>query len=260
MTLQVNIPDSLLRQTAELAERQQVTVDQVVTAALTAQVSAAYAPQHRGASPARELAESGRNPLARSRQSAGSRRQTLAMVESVEIKLPTNEVNTAWQSKHEDERIVAELLACLGISQDSFVEAVAWSLCEHLVTFLAQDRPFLLRIRNDRDFLVQFGNYVNRKTGRKWAMHDLMALKTRLFMAFDSHERQPVRYEEWLRLLFTKPLKCAKCGAVPPQAKLEIDHIFPSSRGGSSRSENLRFLCQKHKSSGRATSRSTRLS
>ncbi len=43
MTLQVNIPDSLLRQTAELAERQQVTVDQVVAAALSAQVSAAAA-------------------------------------------------------------------------------------------------------------------------------------------------------------------------------------------------------------------------
>ncbi len=41
MTLQVNIPDSLLRQTAELAARQQVTVDQVVAAALSAQVSAA---------------------------------------------------------------------------------------------------------------------------------------------------------------------------------------------------------------------------
>jgi hypothetical protein len=41
MTLQVNIPDSLLRQTAELAERQRVTVDQVVAAALSAQVSAA---------------------------------------------------------------------------------------------------------------------------------------------------------------------------------------------------------------------------
>jgi hypothetical protein len=41
MTLQVNIPDSLLRQTAELAERQKVSVDQVVAAALSAQVSAA---------------------------------------------------------------------------------------------------------------------------------------------------------------------------------------------------------------------------
>jgi hypothetical protein len=41
MTLQVNIPDALLRQATELAERQQVSVDQVVAAALSAQVSAA---------------------------------------------------------------------------------------------------------------------------------------------------------------------------------------------------------------------------
>ncbi len=43
MTLQVNIPDSLARQANELAERQRVSVDQVVAAALTAQISAAPA-------------------------------------------------------------------------------------------------------------------------------------------------------------------------------------------------------------------------
>lgn len=43
MTLQVNIPDSLARQANELAERQRVSVDQVVAAALTAQIAAAPA-------------------------------------------------------------------------------------------------------------------------------------------------------------------------------------------------------------------------
>lgn len=43
MTLQVNIPDSLLRQATELAARQQVTVDQIIAAALSAQISAAVA-------------------------------------------------------------------------------------------------------------------------------------------------------------------------------------------------------------------------
>ena len=43
MTLQVNIPDSLVRQAGELAERQHVSVDQVVAAALTAQISSAPA-------------------------------------------------------------------------------------------------------------------------------------------------------------------------------------------------------------------------
>ena len=41
MTLQVDIPDSLLRQANELAERQQVSVDQIVATALSAQIAAA---------------------------------------------------------------------------------------------------------------------------------------------------------------------------------------------------------------------------
>ena len=41
MTLQVDIPDSLVRQAGELAARQHVTVDQIVASALAAQISAA---------------------------------------------------------------------------------------------------------------------------------------------------------------------------------------------------------------------------
>jgi hypothetical protein len=41
MTLQVNIPDSLVRQANELADQQKVSVDQVVAAALSAQIAAA---------------------------------------------------------------------------------------------------------------------------------------------------------------------------------------------------------------------------
>jgi hypothetical protein len=43
MTLQINIPDSLVRQARELAERQHVSVDQVVATALTAQIASAPA-------------------------------------------------------------------------------------------------------------------------------------------------------------------------------------------------------------------------
>lgn len=41
MTLQVEIPDSLARQVTDLAAQQSVTVEQIVVAALTAQVDAA---------------------------------------------------------------------------------------------------------------------------------------------------------------------------------------------------------------------------
>ena len=40
MTLQVDIPDSLVRQANELAAQQKVSVDQFIAAALSAQISA----------------------------------------------------------------------------------------------------------------------------------------------------------------------------------------------------------------------------
>ena len=43
MTMQVEIPESLALQVAELAAEQQVSVNQIVAAALTAQISAATA-------------------------------------------------------------------------------------------------------------------------------------------------------------------------------------------------------------------------
>ena len=43
MTLRFEIPDSLARQVTDLAVQQSVTVEQIVTAALTAQVDAAPA-------------------------------------------------------------------------------------------------------------------------------------------------------------------------------------------------------------------------
>jgi 5-methylcytosine-specific restriction endonuclease McrA len=46
-----------------------------------------------------------------------------------------------------------------------------------------------------------------------------------------------------LRLLWNTPHVCAKCGRRPPQIKLHVDHVFPASRGGSSKYDNLQFLC-----------------
>jgi 5-methylcytosine-specific restriction endonuclease McrA len=43
------------------------------------------------------------------------------------------------------------------------------------------------------------------------------------------------------RLLKEKGYKCARCGAT---TDLDIDHIMPRSAGGSSRLENLQFLCR----------------
>jgi hypothetical protein len=149
--------------------------------------------------------------------------------------------------KTDYERLIKSLLSCLGITETSFQQAIAWSLCEHMVTFLSQDRDEIEKMKNDPQFLAKFGIYLREKTRRKWSVEDAAMMRTRLLTFLDQgHQREPISYENWLRLLFTTPLRCAKCGQSPPAVTLEIDHIFPASKGGSSAAWNLRFLCMKH--------------
>lgn len=36
---------------------------------------------------------------------------------------------------------------------------------------------------------------------------------------------------------------CAKCGAMPPDVRITVDHIVPLAHGGSNELDNLRVLC-----------------
>ena len=151
------------------------------------------------------------------------------------------------EPEDDSELLIERLLACLGISKASFLDAVGWSLCEHMVTFVAEDVEKILAMKGEKDYLSRFASYMMGRTGRKWSFEDLNILWKRVLFHIERHHpRQPIRYQDWLHLLFTAPLRCATCGARPPDVQLEIDHLFPASRGGSSRPENLRFLCQKH--------------
>jgi len=115
------------------------------------------------------------------------------------------------------------------------------------LSFVAEDVEKILAMKGEKDYLSRFASYMMGRTGRKWSFEDLNILWKRVLFHIERHHpRQPIRYQDWLHLLFTAPLRCATCGARPPDVQLEIDHLFPASRGGSSRPENLRFLCQKH--------------
>src|SRR5712691_10752237 len=80
--------------------------------------------------------------------------------------------NTNIQTNENYDELIDNLLSCLGVSKSSFQEAVAWSLCEHMLVFLAEDREEIMAMRNDRDFFAKFGLYLQRKTGRKWSFED----------------------------------------------------------------------------------------
>lgn len=145
---------------------------------------------------------------------------------------------------HTDHFIV--LTSLLGIDQDSLLDYLNWCLLEHLVTDLAQDKEWINKIKTESNAIALFKGAVEKRTNCKWDKENITILYDRVKSTTEKHFRQPITYNELLRLLVNSPLKCANpaCGKAPPEVKLHIDHRFPASRGGSSKFENLQFLCE----------------
>jgi hypothetical protein len=139
------------------------------------------------------------------------------------------------------------LLDALGVDPDSFEAFLQWALSEHLVAVMSRDEMvsgegFFAR----PDALKAFRAALRERTGRSWSQHDLDALFERVKNDSRKHFRDPIPYEEYLKLLWQVPWECARCHRSPPEVVLHVDHIVPASRGGSSLRANLQFLCAEH--------------
>jgi len=143
---------------------------------------------------------------------------------------------------------VEGLLEALGIDPVSYQRFVAWALAEQLLVVLTTV------IRSDPDHIAcplwdrpdggkRFRHILRTTTRRDWSVEDEERLFDRVRLALVEHNRLPVGAEDLLRLLWNTPHVCAYCGKAPPEITLHVDHVFPASRGGSSKFDNLQFLC-----------------
>jgi 5-methylcytosine-specific restriction endonuclease McrA len=136
------------------------------------------------------------------------------------------------------------LLSCLGIDSKSFLQFLEWVLSEQLVITISKKDPGRIRqYYSEPDGLRRFRDDLRNITGRNWSEHDLNLLFTAVKGRTEKHYREPIAYEEYLKLLWTVPHRCAKCGKEPPEVMLHIDHIIPASLGGASKRHNIQFLC-----------------
>jgi hypothetical protein len=58
-----------------------------------------------------------------------------------------------------------------------------------------------------------------------------------------NNNRKGISYRTRYKLLIKNNFKCSACGVNASEQKLEIDHITPVSKGGSSHTSNLQVLC-----------------
>jgi len=138
------------------------------------------------------------------------------------------------------------LTTLLGIDQESLLDYLNWCLLEHLVADLGHDKEWLAKIKVAPNAIALFKARVEKRTNFKWDNENITVLYDRVKSTTEKHFRQPITYSELLRLLINSPLECASpaCRRRPPDVKLHIDHRFPASKGGSSKFENLQFLCE----------------
>lgn len=139
------------------------------------------------------------------------------------------------------------LVHALGVDENDLLDYLNWCLLEHLVMALSSDKEWVHGLTSTKEGLAEFKKDVERRTRLRWDVDNIAKLYDRVRQATETHYRQPIKYEELLRLLINTPMKCSNtdCGKAPPDVKLHIDHIFPASKGGSSKFENLRYLCEK---------------
>ncbi len=135
----------------------------------------------------------------------------------------------------------------MGIDESDLLNYLNWCLLEQLVAMFSENKQWVDKLKSLPDGMAQFKEAVEKRTRMKWDVENIAKLYERVTQATEKHYRKPITYEELLRLLINSPLRCSNpsCGKAPPEVRLHIDHSFPASKGGDSRYENLKFLCEK---------------
>ena len=131
-----------------------------------------------------------------------------------------------------------------GIEKEDLIDFMLWSLQENLLFRMRKHRNIISTIRKAPNGLAQFKDLVFKETGIQWDIENLRKYYDEVLIDQDDHYRAKIATCDIMRLIINAELKCVHCGQSPPKVMLHIDHILPVSKGGSSRFENLQFLCK----------------
>jgi len=121
---------------------------------------------------------------------------------------------------------------------------ICWALGEERINRVMPTEQEFREWKRASDGLMQFWTFANQRLGidlPQDVVHDIWQC---IDLTLHTRQRRAFTFQDYLMIAVRSDQCCAICKRRPPEVKLDIDHILPSSRGGDESPFNLRFLCE----------------
>jgi hypothetical protein len=125
-------------------------------------------------------------------------------------------------------------------------QEIYWALGEERINRLTPTKEQFNEWKRSADGLMKFWSFAEEKLGCKLQQEDVHDIWDCIDLTLRTNQRRPFSFQDYLMIAVHSDQCCDICKRRPPDVKLDIDHILPSSRGGSNLPFNLRFLCEQH--------------
>lgn len=138
---------------------------------------------------------------------------------------------------------IIRLARQLGLDLDLLSREISWAMGEMRINLVTPAEEEFVKWTQRRDGLFQFWAVANARLCVPLDQEEAVDIWRCLELTFTRRKRKPLGFGDYLTIAMSSEQICEYCGRRPPEAKLDIDHILPVSRGGTNVWYNLRFLC-----------------
>ncbi len=141
---------------------------------------------------------------------------------------------------------ISALAQQLGLDTSLLYKEIYWAMGEERINRVTPSEKQFREWKRSANGLTQFWVFANERLGCELAQDDAHDIWDCIDLTLRTHQRRAFLFQDYLMIAVHSDQCCDVCKKRPPEVKLDIDHILPSSRGGKESALNLRFLCEQH--------------
>src|ERR1035441_8084762 len=139
---------------------------------------------------------------------------------------------------------VTALAQQLQLDTSLLYKELYWALGEERINRVTPTEAQFREWRRSKDGLMQFWAFANERLGSELPQDEVHDIWECIDLTLRTHQRRAFLFQDYLMIAVHSDQCCDICKKRPPEVKLDIDHILPSSCGGTELAFNLRFLCE----------------